>query len=99
MIAILWEYSVPLDQITDFERHYNSSGTWVIFFRRAATYHGTALFRDADTPGRHVTLDYWDSFEAYQSFCTEHEAEYRRIDAMCATLTSSERRLGIFHVL
>jgi hypothetical protein len=99
MIAILWEYSVPRENIGEFERHYDSSGTWVIFFRRAAEYHGTALLRDSDTSGRYLTLDYWDSFEAYQSFCTEHEAEYRRIDAMCATLTSSERRLGIFDVL
>ena len=99
MIAILWEYSVPLENIADFERHYDSSGTWVIFFRKAAAYHGTTLLRDMENPGRYMTLDHWDSFAAYQSFCTEHEAEYRRIDAMCAALTNSEERLGLFHVL
>jgi hypothetical protein len=99
MIAILWEYSVPSEHFAEFERHYNSSGTWVIFFRRSADYHGTVLLRDADTPGRYLTLDHWSSFEAYQSFCAEHEAEYRRIDAMCASLTASERRLGLFHAL
>ncbi len=99
MIAILWEYSVPLEHLTEFERHYDSSGTWVIFFRKAAAYHGTVLLRDPDTPGRYITFDHWDSFGAYQSFCAEHEAEYRRIDAMCASLTTSERRLGLFHVL
>ncbi len=99
LIAILWEYSVPLEHVADFERHYNSSGTWVIFFRRAAAYHGTVLLRDTETPGRYMTLDHWDSEDAYQAFSAEHEAEYRRIDAMCAALTSSERRLGLFHVL
>jgi hypothetical protein len=99
VIAILWEYSVPHENIAEFERHYDSSGTWVIFFRRASAYHGTVLLRDAETPGRYLTLDHWASFDAYQSFCTEHEAEYRRIDAMCESLTSSERRLGLFHVL
>jgi hypothetical protein len=99
VIAILWEYSVPLEHVADFERHYDSSGTWVIFFRKDSAYHGTTLLRDMDTPGRYTTLDFWDSFEAYQSFCTEHEAEYRRIDAMCASLTTSEIRLGLFHVL
>lgn len=99
MIAILWEYSVPLEHVADFERHYDSSGTWVIFFRKAAAYHGTALLRDDETPGRFMTLDYWDSFDAYQTFSAEHEAEYRRIDAMCASLTSSERRVGLFDIL
>ncbi|MBI3661663.1 MAG: hypothetical protein HY234_01235 [Acidobacteria bacterium] len=99
MIAILWEYSVLSEHVAEFERHYDSSGTWVIFFRKAAAYHGTVLLRDADTPGRYMTLDHWNSFDAYQSFCTEHEAEYRRIDAMCASLTASERCLGLFTVL
>jgi len=99
LIAILWEYEVPREHVAEFERHYDSNGTWVIFFRKAAAYHGTALLRDPETPGRYMTLDHWDSFEDYQTFCTEHEAEYRRIDAMCATLTTDERRLGIFHVL
>ena len=99
MIAILWEYSVPRENLAEFERHYDSSGTWVNFFRRAASYHGTVLLRDPDTPGRFMTLDHWDSLDSYHSFCAEHEAEYRRIDALCATLTDSERSLGIFHVL
>jgi heme-degrading monooxygenase HmoA len=99
VIAILWEYQVPHEHAAEFERHYDSSGTWVIFFRKSASYHGTALLRDPNAPGRYMTLDHWDSLDAYQSFCAEHEAEYRRIDAMCATLTGSERRLGLFQVL
>ena len=99
MIAILWEYSVPIEHLAEFERHYDSSGTWVIFFRKARAYHGSALLRDEETPGRFMTLDYWDSFDAYQIFSAENEAEYRRIDAMCASLTTTERRLGLFDVL
>jgi heme-degrading monooxygenase HmoA len=99
VIVILWEYAVAPEHVADFERHYDSSGTWVIFFRKARAYHGSALLRDDETPGRYMTLDYWDSFDAYQTFSAEHEAEYRRIDAMCASLTTSERRLGLFHVL
>jgi heme-degrading monooxygenase HmoA len=98
LIAILWEYSVPLEHVAEFERHYNSSGTWVIFFRKAAAYHGSALLRDDDTPGRYMTIDYWDSFDDYQDFSAENEDEYRRIDAMCELLTTSERRLGIFRI-
>ena len=99
MIAILWEYSVPREHAAEFERHYDSAGTWVIFFRRSAAYHGSTLLRDDEIPGRFMTLDFWDSFDAYQTFSAEHEAEYRRIDAMCATLTTSERRIGLFDVL
>ena len=99
MIAILWEYSVPLQHVTEFERHYNSAGTWVIFFRKAAAYHGSALLRDDETPGRFMTIDYWDSLEEYQEFSAENEDEYRRIDAMCERLTTSERRIGLFDVV
>ena len=99
LIAILWEYEVPLANAAEFERHYDSSGTWVKFFRKAREYHGTALLRDDETLGRFMTLDYWDSFDAYQTFSAANEVEYRRIDAMCDSLTTSERRVGLFDVL
>ena len=99
MIAILWEYSVPVEHVVEFERHYNAAGTWVIFFRQAAAYHGTTLLRDDEVTGRYMTIDYWDSFDDYQTFSTENEDEYRRIDAMCEKLTTTERRIGLFDVV
>mgnify|MGYP006266470949 CR=1 FL=1 len=99
MIDIIWEYSVPAENVAEFERHYSSRGTWVGFFLKADEYHGTLLLRDAENPGRYVTIDRWDSFETYQAFCQAHEAEYRRIDALCANLTLNERRIGLFEVV
>jgi RimJ/RimL family protein N-acetyltransferase len=93
-VAILWSYVVEPSNAAAFERAYGPQGEWCALFERSASYLGTELFRDAD--GAYVTIDRWTSAAAYEAFLEEHAAEYRRIDALCETLTKSERLVGRF---
>ena len=96
MIQIVWEFHVPEEKRTDFERHYAAGGTWANFFRRDGAYKGTQLLHDVNDPSRYVTIDSWDDEEAYGAFRTLNNQEYTNLDAEMEALTASEKRLGIF---
>ena len=96
MLHILWEYRVPAGKRSDFERHYNSNGTWAGLFRRDPGYRGTTLLRDPEDPARYLTLDAWDDAASFHRFKKEFAAEYAALDQQMETLTESERHLGSF---
>ena len=58
---------------------------------------GTILLKDRVDPLRYVTIDTWESLEAYQQFRASFEAQYRDLDAVCAGFTTSEVSLGQFN--
>lgn len=47
-------------------------------------------------PARYLTLDFWESREAYDAFRAQHAAEYAAIDRECEALTAEEKALGNF---
>jgi quinol monooxygenase YgiN len=83
----------------EFERHYGPSGTWVQLFRKAPEFIGTNLLRDADVPGRYLTVDRWKDAKSYDLFREKFAAEYKRIDEQMEKLTESEKRVGVFEVV
>ncbi len=79
MIALVFSYEVR--DVAGFERAYGPGGDWAQFFTDATGYIGTELLRDAETPGRYLVIDRWDSAGAYNSFAARHREEYmRRVD-------------------
>jgi quinol monooxygenase YgiN len=58
---------------------------------------GTELHRDANTKGRYVTIDRWNSREGYETFRSQHSAAYQALDARCEELTERETPLGAFY--
>ncbi len=99
MLHIFWEYRVREDKRADFERHYNSSGTWAELFRRDRGYRGTTLLRDPEDGGRYLTLDVWDTAASFHRFKKDFAAAYAAIDRQTEALTESERHLGSFESL
>ncbi len=59
-------------------------------------YLGTVLLRDRVDPLRFVTIDTWESSQAYSRFRSRFDAQYRELDAHCADFTTSEVALGEF---
>jgi heme-degrading monooxygenase HmoA len=79
-----------------FERVYGPEGEWAEFFRRGRGYVGTELLRDAQTPGRYLVIDRWESAEAYNAFTEEHRPEFMaRVDET-RVYYEQELRLGTF---
>jgi len=52
------------------------------------------LLQDAREPRRFVTIDRWQSEEAYRTFRARFSREYADLDARCEHLTSRETSLG-----
>ena len=73
MFVILWEFEVKPGCEKPFEDSYGPDGDWAMFFRRDTHYRETRLLRDAVRSDRYVTVDFWDSREAYAGYICENK--------------------------
>ena len=92
----LWAFNVQPDRKAEFEFHYGPEGTWVRLFRRAPGYLGSELLCDRADENRYVTIDRWETPEAWQAFRSLFAADYERLDREFEGLTTAESRLGEF---
>lgn len=97
MFVIVWEFRVRPNKRRAFEEAYAPDGIWAEFFRAGDGYARTELIRDREDPLRYVTIDVWQSRQAYERFKKQNRAEYRAIDKKCESLTRSEKLIGEFH--
>lgn len=95
----IWTYLVREECITEFVREYGPDGAWVKLFRSAMGYLGTELLQDRENPRRFVTIDRWESREAFETFRTQRAAEFESIDRRCERLTTEETHIGRFEPL
>ena len=91
-----WEFWVRSGAEAEFERAYGPDGAWVRLFSGDPAYGWTKLVRDVGQPRRYLTLDYWASAAAYESFKRNHVAQYGEIDRQCEKLTANEKEIGRF---
>ena len=92
----VWEFRVAPACQYEFEKHYGPDGTWARLFRSAEGYLGTDLLRDRKNTLRYLTIDRWESREAWLAFRRAHGAAYERLDREFEGLTTSEAPLGEF---
>ena len=90
----LWEFLVQSDRIDEFIRHYGPAGTWTALFRQSPGYIETLLLQDSANPLHFITIDKWESLDAYRSFHSRFSREYAAIDQICQRLTIKETSLG-----
>ena len=91
---VIWEFVVRPGNEQLFEQIYGPDGDWAQLFRQGQGYCGTMLTRDCDEQRRFLTLDFWETQEDYEEFKSQHEDEYKAIDAKCEALTEKEREIG-----
>jgi heme-degrading monooxygenase HmoA len=96
MFVILWQFDIAEDKIVGFEAAYGSHGSWATLFARSSEYQGTELLKDAYVPGRYVTIDRWQSEDAFRAFRAQYDSEYETLDRACDSLTAAETRIGAF---
>ena len=90
----LWEFRIEPASRAEFERHYGPNGVWIELFRQSSGYIETLLLRDRTDPLRYLTIDRWESKEAYEEFRARCSKEFELIDERCAKLTVTETPLG-----
>ena len=98
MYVVIWRYRVDPAQEAKFAKAYGPKGEWARFFSAAKAYLVTELLADDERPGEYLTIDRWESEEAYSAFLGEHEAEYDRLDRRFEALTLSETRVGAYGI-
>ena len=94
--VVIWEFKVRPDMRKAFEDAYGVHGEWARFFREDPAYIRTELIRDVHEHGRYLTLDFWASEAAYETFRERRKDEYRTIDSSCDEMTEVERETGRF---
>jgi len=99
MFVALWEYEVKPGNEERFEKVCGPAGDWVRLFRSDSQYNQTRLVKDSLRERVYLTLDFWESREAYEEFMARHKEECGVIDRAGEGLTVSERRLGCFEAV
>ncbi|HXT27373.1 MAG TPA: hypothetical protein VN749_21335 [Candidatus Eisenbacteria bacterium] len=94
MFVTLWEFEVKSGSEELFEQAYGPEGEWVRLFRRDARYRWTRLLREVGAARVYVTMDCWESHQAYEEFREKFAAEYAEIDRKCVGLTEAETLLN-----
>jgi len=94
--VVIWKFQVRPGMEERFEQECGANGAWAQFFRKNDAYIRTELIRDLKAARNYLTLDFWRSREAYESFRAQHAAEYEAIDAEHESMTEDERELGRF---
>ena len=98
MFLALWEFEVKPGCEERFEKAYGPAGDWARLFRSDSNYRETRLLRDSLRTAIYLTLDFWNSREAYEQFMAAHKEEYKALDAGGEELTSKERRIGWYEL-
>ena len=96
MFVALWEFEVKPGCEEKFQRVYGAGGDWAKLFARDTAYRGTQLVKDVEQERIYLTLDFWETREAYEKFKKENVVEYERIDCECESMTERERKVGEF---
>jgi heme-degrading monooxygenase HmoA len=98
MFVVVWQFEIAEEKLSAFEAAYGPQGVWAQLFRGSPSYHGTELLKDAFVPGGYMTIDRWESEEAFRAFRKNHDSAYEALDRACDELTSRETRIGAYTV-
>lgn len=92
----IWEYFVRPDRLDEFEQLYGPHGEWSVLFRQSTGYIRTELHRDRRQPNRFVTVDHWESYDAWLEWRARFDAQFEDLDQRGDQLTDQEREFGRF---
>jgi heme-degrading monooxygenase HmoA len=76
----IWEFRVPSDKADEFRAVYGPDGEWARLFRRETAFRGTELVQSCTHPNIFLTIDRWDSLEAWAAFLRAWGDEYAALD-------------------
>jgi heme-degrading monooxygenase HmoA len=93
MYVIVWKYQVLADSEMEFRVAYGPDGDWARLFAMHDGFVGTELIT-TDEPRHYLTIDQWDSAEAFDAYMERDREEYRRLDQRFEALTVSEKLVG-----
>lgn len=96
MYVVIWKFRVRRGAEAAFRKMYGPSGDWATLFRATPGFLGTELLRDLEGGHHFMTIDRWQSRQAYEGFRRDRSAEYAALDGEGAQLTDVEALVGEF---
>ena len=84
------------EHLIAFEYAYGPKGEWVKLFKNGKGYLATELHYDKGDPQHFVTIDYWISKEARDTFKKEFYSAFNALDIKFEEFTLSEKHIGDF---
>ena len=94
MFVIIWKYQIKEIYRKEFEMAYSANGAWATLFKKSDGYVSTELLQDESHSEEYITIDRWESKEAFEVFKSGWHQEYKLLDAQCEGLTEFEVLLG-----
>jgi heme-degrading monooxygenase HmoA len=94
MLVRIWRFRVPSEKAKEFRAVYSAAGEWARLFRRQTGFLGTELLQSVTHPDIFLTIDRWDSAEAWAAFLRAWGDEYAALDRRCEKLTVAEEEVG-----
>ncbi|HSE51105.1 MAG TPA: antibiotic biosynthesis monooxygenase family protein [Gemmatimonadales bacterium] len=92
----VWRFRPKPETVGAFEEAYGPNGDWARLFRTADSFLGTTLLRRDGEPAEYLTLDRWDSPQAYEAFRRARHEEFTALDRRCEALTALEQEIGSY---
>jgi heme-degrading monooxygenase HmoA len=92
----IWQFRVTPERADEFREVYGPEGAWAALFRREMGYLGTEVLQSTTHPNIYLTIDRWDSPEAWAAFLRAWGDDYVALDRRCEGLAVSEGEIGSF---
>jgi heme-degrading monooxygenase HmoA len=92
----IWQFRVASERAEEFRRVYGPAGAWAELFAREIGFLGTELLQSTSDPDIFVTMDSWDSPEAWAAFLRAWGDDYTALDHQTQSLVTSEDEIGAF---
>jgi heme-degrading monooxygenase HmoA len=92
----IWQFRVASEKADQFREVYGPAGPWTALFAREIGFLGTELLHSTTHPNIFLTIDTWDSAEAWAAFLRAWGNDYTAFDHRCRELCVSEGEVGCF---
>jgi len=92
----IWQYTIKSGLESEFLSAYESDGDWAKLFSKDINYLKTDLLHCTEDSDVYVTIDYWTSKAARDSFREENSEAFKELDERCEAYTISEVFIGDF---
>jgi heme-degrading monooxygenase HmoA len=92
----IWQFRVASEKADEFRQVYGPVGPWASLFAREIGFLGTELLQATTHPNIFMTIDTWDSAEAWAAFLRAWGDDYATLDHRCRELCVSEGEVGNF---
>ena len=96
MFIRIWQFRPHPEKLSDFLSVYGSRGDWSTLFQKGSGFLGTELVQSTTDSNLYLTIDRWDSSEAWETFLKTFATEYAALDKQCESLTMDEVEVGSF---